>query len=79
MLIMGNSHGNQSNEEGGEKRSEPGSRGHGQNASTGGKTQSARAGGDSTASGAYKNETGDPGRTPGSAEGVENFEKTGNE
>lgn len=34
---------------------------------------------ESTASGAYKNETGDPGRTPGTAEGVENFEETGNE
>lgn len=35
--------------------------------------------GETPAAGAYKNETGDPGRTPGAAEGVENFEKTGNE
>ncbi len=35
--------------------------------------------GDSPASDAYKNETGDPGRTPGAAEGVEDFQKTGNE
>lgn len=35
--------------------------------------------GESTASNAYKNETGDPGRTPGSAEGVEDFQETGNE
>ena len=35
----------------------------------------------SAAAGASKadRETGDPGRTPGSAEGVEDFEKTGNE
>lgn len=35
--------------------------------------------GETPASDVYKNETGDPGRTPGSAEGVENFQKTGNE
>lgn len=33
----------------------------------------------STASGAYKNDTGDPGRTPGKAEGVEDPEEDGNE
>jgi len=34
---------------------------------------------ESTASNQYKNDTGDPGRTPGSAEGVEDFQETGNE
>ena len=34
---------------------------------------------ESTASGAYKNDTGDPGRTPGSAEGVEDAEDNGNQ
>ncbi|MEJ7848893.1 MAG: hypothetical protein WKF92_12490 [Pyrinomonadaceae bacterium] len=33
----------------------------------------------STASGAYKDDTGDPGRTPGKAEGVEDPEEDGNE
>jgi hypothetical protein len=55
----------------------------GQGKATGGSgkggTATQRADEKSTASDAYKNETGDPGRTPGSAEGVENFEKTGNE
>ena len=37
-------------------------------------TKSAAAGASKTDS-----ETGDPGRTPGSAEGVEDFQKTGNE
>lgn len=50
---------------------------HKQQAAAGGQGGSQNAG--ATASDAYKNETGDPGRTPGSAEGVEDFEKTGNE
>ena len=33
----------------------------------------------STADGAYKDDTGDPGRTPGKAEGVEDPEEDGNE
>ena len=33
----------------------------------------------STADGAYKYDTGDPGRTPGKAEGVEDPEEDGNE
>ena len=35
--------------------------------------------GETPASDVYKNETGDPGRTPGKAEGVEDFQKKGNE
>ena len=51
----------------------------GQSDSGGAGAQRQRESEESTAAGAYKNETGDPGRTPGSAEGVENFEETGNE
>ncbi|MFN6965114.1 MAG: hypothetical protein ACK4S4_15320 [Pyrinomonadaceae bacterium] len=47
--------------------------------SSGAATQTAPESGESTASNVYKNDTGDPGRTPGSAEGVEDFQKTGNE
>lgn len=47
--------------------------------SAGAATQRKPGEGESPAADAYKNETGDPGRTPGAAEGVEDFQKTGNE
>ena len=53
--------------------------GNQQGSKSGAATERAQEKGSTPASGAYKNETGDPGRTPGSAEGVEDFEKTGNE
>jgi hypothetical protein len=55
------------------------SKGKQQGSQSGAATGQAHDKGNTPASGAYKNETGDPGRTPGSAEGVENFEKSGNE
>jgi hypothetical protein len=42
-------------------------------------TKRAPGEGETPASDVYKNETGDPGRTPGKAEGVEDFQKKGNE
>jgi hypothetical protein len=54
-------------------------KGNQQGSHSGAATERAQEKDATPASGAYKNETGDPGRTPGSAEGVENFGKTGNE
>jgi hypothetical protein len=46
---------------------------------SGAATKPAPGEGETPASDVYKNETGDPGRTPGKAEGVEDFQKEGNE